>query len=99
MSILRNAHVGLSILRVNVPNEGTLSPDIAIGHDGLRTGNQYIWDTSGALHLRGLLRVLTLTDIKQAHNMKTMFYYPPEVCSMKYCCMGVFRKEYFRLLT
>ena len=25
--------------------------------------------------------------------------YPPEVRSMKYCCLGVFRKEYFRLLT
>ena len=27
------------------------------------------------------------------------FYYPPEVSSMKYCCLGVFRKEYFRLVT
>ena len=26
-------------------------------------------------------------------------YYPPEVSSMKYCCLGVFRKEYSRLLT
>ena len=23
--------------------------------------------------------------------------YPPEVSSMKYCCLGVFREEYFRL--
>ena len=23
------------------------------------------------------------------------FYYPPEVSSMKYCRLGVFRKEYF----
>ena len=26
-------------------------------------------------------------------------YYPPDVSSMKYCCLGVFRKEYFRLVT
>ena len=26
-------------------------------------------------------------------------YYPPEVSSIKYCCLGVFRKEYFRLVT
>ena len=26
-------------------------------------------------------------------------YYPLEVSSMKYCCLGVFRKEYFRLCT
>ena len=28
----------------------------------------------------------------------TLLYYPPEVSSMKYCCSGVFRKEYFRLV-
>ena len=28
-----------------------------------------------------------------------MKYYPPEVSSMKYCCLGVFSKEYFRLVT
>ena len=27
------------------------------------------------------------------------FYYPPEVNSMKYCFLGVFRKEYFMLVT
>ena len=27
-----------------------------------------------------------------------IIYYPPEVSSMKYCCLGVFRKEYFRLV-
>ena len=26
-------------------------------------------------------------------------YYIPDVSSMKYCCLGVFRKEYFRLVT
>ena len=26
-------------------------------------------------------------------------YYPPEVSSMKYCCLRVFRKKYFRLIT
>ena len=25
--------------------------------------------------------------------------YPHEVSSMKYCCLGVFRKGYFRLVT
>ena len=28
-----------------------------------------------------------------------LLYYPPEVSSMKYCCLGVFRKEYVRLAT
>ena len=28
----------------------------------------------------------------------SLFYYPPEVSSMKYCCWGVFRKEYFRVV-
>ena len=27
------------------------------------------------------------------------YHYPPDVSSMKYCCLGVFRKEYFRLIT
>ena len=26
------------------------------------------------------------------------YYYPPEVSSMKHCHLGVFRKEYFRLV-
>ena len=26
-------------------------------------------------------------------------YYLPEVSSMKYCCLGLFRKEYSRLFT
>ena len=26
-------------------------------------------------------------------------YYPPEVCSMMYCRLGVFREEYVRLVT
>ena len=25
-----------------------------------------------------------------------LFYYPPKVSIMKYCCLGIFRKEYFR---
>ena len=29
----------------------------------------------------------------------TSVYYPPEVSSMTYCCLGVLRKEYFRLVT
>ena len=28
-----------------------------------------------------------------------VIYYPPEVRSMKYCYLGVFRKEYFMLIT
>ena len=31
--------------------------------------------------------------------MSMVIYYPPEVSSMKYCHLGVFRKEYFRLVT
>ena len=28
-----------------------------------------------------------------------IYHYPPEVSSMKYCCWGVLRKEYLRLVT
>ena len=35
---------------------------------------------------------------KEATSHKVI-YYPLEVSSMKYCCLGVFRKEYFRLVT
>ena len=38
----------------------------------------------------------TLSYLSKIH---LLFYYPPEVCSMKYCCLGVFMKEYFRLVT
>ena len=34
-----------------------------------------------------------------ANVLDISFYYPPEVSSMKHCCFGVFRKEYFRLMT
>ena len=36
-----------------------------------------------------------LLVLKHGENI----YYPPEVSSMKYCCLGVFRKEYFRLVS
>ena len=42
--------------------------------------------------------ILVLTEI-----FKVVFfpriYYPQEVRSMKYYCLGLFRKEYFRLIT
>ena len=31
--------------------------------------------------------------------VNVLIYYPPEVSSMKHCHLGVFRKEYFRLVT
>ena len=30
---------------------------------------------------------------------ETCIHYPPEVSSIKYCCLGVFWEEYFRLIT
>ena len=33
------------------------------------------------------------------HIEITCIYYPPEVGSMKYCCLGVLEKEYFMLVT
>ena len=43
----------------------------------------------------------TLPMKSGTHSQHTTasIYYPPEVSSMKYCCLGVFRKESFRLLT
>ena len=35
----------------------------------------------------------------RSRPLKLKFYYPPEVSSMKYYRFGVFRKEYFRLIT
>ena len=32
-------------------------------------------------------------------TMPGCVYYPPEVGSMKYCCLGVFTMEYFRLVS
>ena len=32
-------------------------------------------------------------------GLSLLFYYPLEVISMKYGCLGVFRKEYFMLVT
>ena len=48
---------------------------------------EHIWDV--ALMINGGVR---------GSSNGNGFYYPPEVSSMKYCCLGVFRKEYFRLL-
>ena len=44
------------------------------------------------LHSGDAMRCLIVIEV-------LWFYYPPEVRSMKYCCLGVFRKEYFRLVT
>ena len=33
------------------------------------------------------------------YSVRDYIYYPPELSSMRYCCLGVFRKEYFRLVT
>ena len=43
--------------------------------------------------------MLQYYSILEIHRVTTRIYYPPEVSSMKYCCLGVFRKEYFRLIT
>ena len=32
-------------------------------------------------------------------EVSNIIYYPPEVSSMKYCTLGIYRKEYFRLVT
>ena len=32
-------------------------------------------------------------------NSLDPIYYPPELSSIRYCCLGVFRKEYLRLVT
>ena len=43
----------------------------------------------------------SLSDVTNFRKclLDSLIYYPPEVSSMKYCCLGVFRKEYFRLVT
>ena len=57
----------------------------------------------GEPHTRGMVTEGHLLNSAQFRapqlNRVGGFYYPPEVSSMKYCCWGVFRKEYFRLFT
>ena len=42
---------------------------------------------------------INLQEFLIALQVCLLFYYPPEVISMKYCSLGVFRKEYFMLIT
>ena len=49
-------------------------------------------------------QVCTCRQVISCQGMLPMYfngriYYPPEVSSMKYCCLGEIRKEYFRLVT
>ena len=39
------------------------------------------------------------TTAQQMVKHLLFVYHPPKVSSMKYCRLGVFRKEYFRLVT
>ena len=57
----------------------------------------YIDDSKGteSFSETKILKVTLLFHITYIYNI----YYPPEVSSMKYCCLGVFRKEYSRHLT
>ena len=51
---------------------------------------------------RGLHRTGQHTEQRQHQGqleVGILIYYPPEVSSMKYCCWGVFRKEYFQFVT
>ena len=45
------------------------------------------------------VRSLILGENKAVFGREGHIYYPPEVSSMKYCCLGIFRKEYFRCVT
>ena len=49
------------------------------------------------IHLTESRLLLRLTTTERQPELES--YYPPEVSSMKYCCLGVFRKECFRLIT
>ena len=44
-------------------------------------------------------RYVLCTGCLTLGEAENKIYYPPEVSSMKYCSLGVFRKEYFRLIT
>ena len=43
---------------------------------------------------------VNITSVQMIYYIDySLLYYPPEVSSIKYCHLGVFRKEYFRLIT
>ena len=53
-------------------------------------------DQHGRTRLGGI-GVHTLSPSLETQRGST--YYPPEVSSMEDCCLGVFRREYFSLVT
>ena len=57
--------------------------------------------TQCALTLRVEVSIFDLESPNRSFAQRGFFSicYPPEVSSMKYCHLGIFRKEYFRLLT
>ena len=65
--------------------EDTLSQALAGDEDELRADRRVVTDGQQNLQRREIVKVFV--------------YYPLEVSSLKYCCLGVFRKEYFRLIT
>ena len=57
-------------------------------------------DPRGPLYLRNPKNDITHNiTLHTLGAVIVMFYYPPEEGSMKYCCLGVFQKEYFRPTT
>ena len=53
---------------------------------------------AGFTHLSPLPQVDNIGR-NTSRGVQSQVYYPPEVSSMEYCCSGVFRKEYLRLVT
>ena len=50
-------------------------------------------------HCNQDIRCLEIKAMKGNGSFNSMDLLPPEVSSMKYCRLGVFRKDYFRLIT
>ena len=80
--------------------------EVQAGYQVKESEELLLGEHSGHLHLEHRLSVLGvtaqhvgMTTYTSKPNQLSNIYYPPEVSSMKYCCLGVFRKEYFRLVT
>ena len=83
-----------------------LGVDLQGGLEDLKTllvtlvGQRGAQEVTGGAHLchRHDTRV-GVQPVRDLWRRRVKIYYPPGVRSMKYCCLGVFRKEYFRLIT
>ena len=84
LRVLMEAGEGLVTIEKLVGEDG--NPDLIVKLDRSKV------NTVGKKAIGDFLRKLQVSGLKAIN-------YPPEVNSMNYCCLGVFGKENFRLVT